>query len=102
MERQTTRLGAQRPLPGTPISSARTIDLTAAVAADLPAYCRGRPSKVPGDLPDRPAHRDATENLFPFLKSQCGRGSPATRWHDPSMEYHDSLNAGLVLPFQRP
>ena len=31
-----------------------------------------------------------------------GQGSPARRRHDPSMEYHDPLNAGLVLPFQRP
>ena len=24
------------------------------------------------------------------------------RRHDPPMQYHDPLNAGLVLPFQRP
>ncbi len=37
VQRQTTRLGAQRPLPSTPISTVCTIGLTAAVAPDLPA-----------------------------------------------------------------
>ena len=68
LQRQTTRLGAQRPLPGTPISPVCTIGLTAAVAPDLPAYCRWRPSEALSDLPDRPAHRNATGNLFAFLK----------------------------------
>src|SRR6202167_6717265 len=34
VQRQTTRLGAQRPLPSTPISTVCTIGLTAAVASD--------------------------------------------------------------------
>src|SRR5580658_8396520 len=61
MQRQTTRLGAQRPLRGTPISPVCTIGLTAAVAPDLPAYCRWRPSEALRDLPDRPTNGNATE-----------------------------------------
>src|SRR6516165_3499592 len=102
MQRQTTGPGAQRPLPGTPISRVCTIGLPAAVAPDLAADCRWRPSEAPGKLPDRPAHRNATGNLFAFLKPECCQGSPPRRRPDPSMEYHDPLNAGLVLPFQRP
>jgi hypothetical protein len=82
-----------------PISPVCTIGLTAAVAPDLPAYCRWRSSEALGDLSDRPAHRNATGNLFAFLKPQCCQGSPVTRRHDPSIEYYDALNAGLVLPF---
>src|SRR6516164_4720423 len=102
MQRQTTRLGAQRPLPGTPISPVCTVDLPTAVALDLPAYCRWRSPKALGNLPDRPAHRNATGNLFAFLKPWCCQGSLARRRHNPSMNYHDPLNAGLVLPFQCP
>ena len=68
---QSTRLSvSQRPLPGTPISPVCTIGLTAAVAPDLPAYCRWRPSEASAAICriDRP-HRNATENLFAFLKS---------------------------------
>src|SRR5215470_7845310 len=102
MQRQTTGLGAQCPLPGTPIGAVGTIGLTAAVAPDLPAYCRWRPSEPLGDLPERPTRRNATGNLFAFLKPQCCQGSSARRRHNPSLEYHDPFNAGLVSPFQRP
>src|SRR5262252_1889473 len=102
MQRQTTRLGAQCSLPGTPIGLVCTIALTAAVASDLPTYCRWRSSEALGDLPDRPARRNATGNLFAFLKPECCQGSPARHRRDPSMEYHDPLNASLVPPFQRP
>src|SRR4029077_9359506 len=102
MQRQTTRLGAQRPFPATPISPVCTIGLTAAVAPDLPAYCRWRPSEALSDLSDRPAHYNATGNLFPFLKPQGYQGPPARHRHDPAMEYYNPLNAGLVLPIQRP
>src|SRR5215467_11424557 len=68
MQRQTTWLRAQRSLPGTPIGLVCTIALNAAVAPDLPTYCRWRPSETLGDPPDRPARRDATRNLFAFLK----------------------------------
>jgi hypothetical protein len=54
--------------PGTPIGLVCTIALNAAVAPDLPTYCRWRPSETLGDPPDRPARRDATGNLFAFLK----------------------------------
>src|SRR5262249_13958554 len=68
MQRQTTWLRAQRSLPGTSIGLVCTIALNAAVAPDLPTYCRWRPSETLSDPPDRPARRDATGNLFAFLK----------------------------------
>src|SRR5215470_14320207 len=102
MQRQTTRLRAQRSLPGAPIGLVCTIALKAAVAPDLPTYCRWRSSEALGDLPDRPARRNATGNLFAFLKPECCQGSPARRRRDPAVEDHDPLNTGLVLPFQRP
>ena len=55
-----------------------------------------------GDLPQRPPHHNATGNLFPLLKSQGCHSSAARRRRDPSMQYNDPLNAGLVPPFQRP
>src|SRR5215472_76098 len=105
MQRQTTRLRAQRSLPGTPIGLVCTIALKAAVAPDLPTYCRWCPSEALGDLPDRPhrpARRNDAGNLFAFLKPWCCQGSPARRRRDPSVKDHDPLNAGLVPPFQRP
>src|SRR6516162_6398255 len=95
-------LGRNARSPGTPIGLVSTIGLPAAVAPDLPAHCRWRPSEALGKLPDRPAYRNATGNLFAFLKPECCQGSPARRRRDPSVEDHDPLNTGLVLPFQRP
>jgi uncharacterized protein (TIGR02300 family) len=63
-------------------------------ALNLPAYCRWRSSEALGDLPDRPAHRNATGNLFAFLKPECCGGSSARRRSDPAMEYRNPLNAG--------
>src|SRR5687768_3857937 len=102
MQRQATRLGTQRPLPGAPFGPVGTIRLTAAVAPDLPTYCGWRPSEALGDLPPRPAHRNATGNLFALLKPQSYHGSAPWRRSNPSMESHDLLDAGLVPSFQRP
>ncbi len=96
MQRQTTRLRAHCPLPGTPISLVRTIGLTAAVAPDLPTYCRWRPSEVLGDLPDRPAHRNATGNLFAFLKPECYQSPLARRRLDPAKRRVQPVDATLL------
>jgi hypothetical protein len=64
-----------------------------------PVSIRERPAEIESRLT---VDGDATGNLFAFLKPQCCQGSPARRRRDPSIEYYDPLNAGLVLPFQRP
>jgi hypothetical protein len=59
-----------------------------AVAPDLPAYCRWRPSEALGDLSDRPAHCNATGNLFAFLKLSAAkalrRGANGRLWRTPA------------------
>src|SRR5215475_4959362 len=78
MERQATRLRAQRPLPGAPLSPVCTVSLRTAVASNLPAYRRWRSFETSCDPTDRPAGRNLTGNLFALLKLQR-RHSPATR-----------------------
>ena len=46
MERQATRLRAQRPLPGAPLGPVCTVSLRTAVASNLPAYRRWRSCNV--------------------------------------------------------
>src|SRR5262249_16120852 len=102
MERQATRLRAQRPLPGAPLSRVCTVSLRTAVASNLPAYRRWRSFETSCDPTDRPAGRNLTGNLFALLKLQRRHSSATRRRSDPSIESHDPLDAGLVPPFQRP
>ena len=102
MERQATRLRAQRPLPGAPLGPVCTVSLRTAVASNFPAYRRWRSFETSCDPTDRPAGRNPTGNLFALLKLQCRHSSATRRRSDPSIESHDPLDAGLVPPFQRP
>src|SRR5215813_10949314 len=102
MERQATRLRAQRPLPRAPVGPVCTVSLRTAVASNLPAYRRWRSFETSRDPTDRPAGRNPTGNLFALLKLQRCYSSATQRRSDPSIESHDPPDAGLVLPFQRP
>src|SRR6266705_3023099 len=73
MARQATRLRAQRPLPGAPISLACAVGSAAAV----------------------------TPYLFALLKPQRYRSSPAWRWSNSSIESQDPIDAALVPPLKR-
>src|SRR5713101_2901836 len=101
MARQATRLRAQRPLPGAPISLACAVGSAAAVTPYLSTYSRGRSSEALGDPPYRLTGGNATRNLFAFLKPQRYRSSPAWRWSNPAIAGQDPINAALVPPLKR-
>src|SRR6516164_5261288 len=102
MERQATRLRAQRPFPGAPLGPVCTVSLRTAVASNLPAYRRWRSFETLCDPTDRPAGRNPTGNLFALLKLQRRHSSATRRRSDPDSTSCDLLSAVIVAPFQRP
>src|SRR6266516_3368635 len=101
MARQATRLRAQRPLPGAPISLACAVGSVAAVTPYLSTDSRGRSPKALCDPPYRPTGGNATRDLFALLKPQRYRSSPAWRWSNSSIESQDPIDAALVPPLKR-
>src|SRR5215475_2141919 len=98
MERQATRLRAQRPLPGAPLGPACTVSLRTAVASNLPAYRRWRSFETSCDPTDRPAGRNLTGNLFALLKLQRRHSSATLRPSDPPIASHVPLASALLSP----
>src|SRR6266568_346479 len=101
MARQATRLRAQRPLPGAPISLACAVGSVAAVTPYLSTDSRGRSPKALCDPPYRPTGGNATRDLFALLKPQRYRSSPPWRWSNSSIESQDPIDAALVPPLKR-
>src|SRR5271167_4986821 len=101
MARQATRLRAQRPLPGAPISLACAVGAAAAITLDLSTDSRGRSPEALCDLPYRPTGGNATRDLFALLKPQRYRSSPPWRWSNSSIESQHPIDAALVPPLKR-
>src|SRR6266568_3933527 len=101
MARQATRLRAQRPLPGAPISLACAVGSAAAVTPYLSTDSRARSPQALCDPPYRPTGGNATRDLFALLKPQRYRSSPAWRWRNSAIESQDPIDAALVPPLKR-
>src|SRR6266436_1184006 len=101
MARQTTGLGAQRPIPGIPISPTSAVGAAAAVTSDLPADSCWRASKPLCNLAYRPSNGHATRYLFALFKLQCSWSSSAWRGSNASIDCQHPLNAALVPPLKR-
>src|SRR5271165_1623489 len=101
MARQATRLRAQRPLPGAPISLACAVGTAAAITLDLSTDSRGRSPEALCDPPYRPTGGNATRDLFALLKPQRYRSSPAWRWSNSTIESQHPIDAALVPPLKR-
>src|SRR5271169_2599494 len=101
MARQATRLRAQRPLPGAPISLACAVGAAAAITLDLSTDSRGRSPQALCDPPYRPTGGNATRDLFALLKPQRYRSSSAWRRSDSSIESQHPIDAALVPPLKR-
>src|SRR5271165_6898720 len=101
MARQATRLRAQRPLPGAPISLACAVGTAAAITLDLSTDSRGRSPEALCDSPYRPTGGNATRDLFALLKPQRYRSSPAWRWSNSTIESQHPIDAALVPPLKR-
>src|SRR5271165_2660739 len=100
MARQATRLRAQRPLPGAPISFACAVSAAAAITLYLSTYSRGRSPETLCDPPYRPTGGNATRDLFALLKPQRYRSSPTWRCSDSATEGQDPIHAAFVPPLK--
>src|SRR5271169_3988640 len=101
MARQATRLRAQRPLPGAPISLACAVGAAAAITLDLSTDSRGRSPQALCDPPYRPTGGNATRDLFALLKPQRYRSSPAWRRSNSTIESQHPIDAALIPPLKR-
>ena len=92
MERQATRLRAQRPLPGAPLGPVCTVSLRTAVASNLPAYRRWRSFETSCDPTDR--RRAAIPREISSRSSSFNAATALQRGRRsyPSIESHDPLD----------
>src|SRR5215475_45261 len=101
MARQATRLRAQRPLPGAPISLACAVGAAAAVTPDLSTYGRGRSSEILCDPSYRSTSGNATRYLFALFKLQRYRSSLAWWRSNSSIDSQYPIDTALVPPPKR-